>query len=584
MVLKGSVFTCPGSAGAIARWLGRIAVVSGLSLALAACGGGGGGGSSDGGGGSNNDRPTATFTATPTSGKAPLQVAFDGSASRDPDGSISTYAWEFGDNATGSGATTQHTYTTAGSYTARLTVTDNKGATGTATRTITVQPPTGSVSVSVKDANGINIPGASVVVTVGGGSRSGTTDQGGTALIADVLAGTGTVSVSRDTFTPASTPVTVVADQTANVSVTLNRITKAVGGVLTTSTPNANLVNGSELEFAIEVVVVDENSNAVEGLTASAFSLNACSPDANTKDADCVIGPAGFDSGYTVVGPGASNDFLPTFRVNPAVGPEPYSATLMFDQSRSIVQNDPTDARIFSAKEFLKRLGANDTAALAAFASDIPASNLFALIPEKPVTIYPLGNPGFTNNGQSLFPTLDTMANLEGGGTPLYEALCRVMDFSRQKAPAGPRQAAVVFTDGRDEPGGDTSTYECKTIEQVIDRHTDPDPNVPDVDIFTIGLSGEVDGEALARLASEGGGIFLFAEDTTQLITIYGSLGNLLSRSLTTYRLTYIIRSDVADAFLKAANEPDRQVRGTLTVNTGNAVVNLPFIVRIFSN
>jgi len=82
--------------------------------------------------------PTASFTATPTSGTAPLTVNFDASASTDSDGSIASYSWNFGDGGSGSGVTTSHTYTSDGTYTVTLTVTDDDGASDTATQTITV--------------------------------------------------------------------------------------------------------------------------------------------------------------------------------------------------------------------------------------------------------------------------------------------------------------------------------------------------------------------------------------------------------------------------------------------------------------
>jgi PKD repeat protein len=89
-------------------------------------------------GGAANQPPVASATATPSSGMAPLTVAFDGSTSSDPDGTIASYAWTFGDGGTGTGSKPSHTYSTAGDYTARLTVTDNRGATGTAALAITV--------------------------------------------------------------------------------------------------------------------------------------------------------------------------------------------------------------------------------------------------------------------------------------------------------------------------------------------------------------------------------------------------------------------------------------------------------------
>lgn len=96
-----------------------------------------------------NQSPVASATANPTTGAAPLAVSLNGSASTDPDGSIVSYAWNFGDTTSGSGVTTSHTYTTAGTYTATLTVTDNGGKTASTSLTITA---TGT------DPNLINAP------------------------------------------------------------------------------------------------------------------------------------------------------------------------------------------------------------------------------------------------------------------------------------------------------------------------------------------------------------------------------------------------------------------------------------------
>ncbi|WP_431030830.1 PKD domain-containing protein [Plantibacter sp. RU18] len=81
--------------------------------------------------------PTAAFTATPNG----LSAAFDASTSSDSDGTIASYAWDFGDNTSGSGATATHTYSAAGSYTVKLTVTDDLGATATRSEQLTVVAP-----------------------------------------------------------------------------------------------------------------------------------------------------------------------------------------------------------------------------------------------------------------------------------------------------------------------------------------------------------------------------------------------------------------------------------------------------------
>ena len=91
-----------------------------------------------------NQPPTAVFTATPTTGAAPLLVNVDASASTDPDGNILAYDWDFGDGTVGTGPTSNHTYLLAGIYTIQLIITDDGGARDTATTVITVTPPVGT--------------------------------------------------------------------------------------------------------------------------------------------------------------------------------------------------------------------------------------------------------------------------------------------------------------------------------------------------------------------------------------------------------------------------------------------------------
>ena len=83
--------------------------------------------------GTANLLPVAAASANPTSGIAPLTVNFSSAGSTDPDGSIASYSWNFGDGtATSSSASPTHVYQNAGSFTAVLTVTDNRSATSTA--------------------------------------------------------------------------------------------------------------------------------------------------------------------------------------------------------------------------------------------------------------------------------------------------------------------------------------------------------------------------------------------------------------------------------------------------------------------
>lgn len=85
---------------------------------------------------------TASFTASPTNPTTLIAVQFNGVASSGPAGAtITSWAWDFGDGTaveTNDVATTSHTFTVAGIYIVRLTVTDSSGRTGTTTVNVTV--------------------------------------------------------------------------------------------------------------------------------------------------------------------------------------------------------------------------------------------------------------------------------------------------------------------------------------------------------------------------------------------------------------------------------------------------------------
>lgn len=86
-----------------------------------------------------NQSPNASFTVSPSSGQPGTWLTFSGSASSDPDGSIVSYIWNFGDGNSDSGITAYNNYAAAGVYTVRLTVTDNNGATDTSTQSVSIQ-------------------------------------------------------------------------------------------------------------------------------------------------------------------------------------------------------------------------------------------------------------------------------------------------------------------------------------------------------------------------------------------------------------------------------------------------------------
>jgi PKD repeat protein len=85
--------------------------------------------------------PPVANAGGPYTGTAGAAVYFSGAASSDPQGQALTYAWSFGDNSAGTGASPGHAYAAAGTYTVSLTVMDTSGLTGTSTSKATIVAP-----------------------------------------------------------------------------------------------------------------------------------------------------------------------------------------------------------------------------------------------------------------------------------------------------------------------------------------------------------------------------------------------------------------------------------------------------------
>lgn len=86
----------------------------------------------------SNVAPVAVISVDRSTGAAPLVITANANASSDADGTIVSIAWAFGDGGTATGAVVTHTYAVDGTYTLRLTVTDDQGAMATTTATIVV--------------------------------------------------------------------------------------------------------------------------------------------------------------------------------------------------------------------------------------------------------------------------------------------------------------------------------------------------------------------------------------------------------------------------------------------------------------
>lgn len=181
----------------------------------------------------------------------------------------------------------------------------------------------------------------------------------------------------------------------------------------------------------------------------------------------------------------------------------PYSALMLFDQSGSITNTDPENARIDAGKGFIDVLGDGEEASVAVFTTDD-----FYYNPPFEVLL------PFSDNKSRLKDTIENMRFQEGGGTPLYASITGLLDYVRDNA-KNDNLAIIVFTDGEDTEGGSIPLL----IQEAQDR---------DIEVYTVGLGNDVNQTELTIVALGTGGAVMFAEEVDQLVALYRSLADLL--------------------------------------------------------
>jgi len=265
----------------------------------------------------------------------------------------------------------------------------------------------------------------------------------------------------------------------------------AAPAVIIDGTPSVASMSGQsisfsadQLQFSVDLYVVNKNGQHVAGLTRSNFSISKTSTLT-----------------YTL------NDVKSVGQTAKAG----YSAMMLLDQSGSISSSDPNNLRIEASKIFIKSLGAKDNAALSSFSG----SSIFY-------------HRGFSRDTLMPFKTLDSLRGRVGGGTPLYESAILATNYTALKAP-NENKALLAFTDGEDTGYSSIAAVIANSLKN----------NIP---IYSIGLSNSVDEVVLSQMANETGGAFFWAKDAKQLVTSFGTLGNLLHGSARLYRTSWTVR------------------------------------------
>src|SRR5258708_210252 len=108
--------------------------------------------------------PSSMFLWGSLDSSNPNQVSLDADPSADVDGTISNYAWDFGDGTSGTGVLTSHPFAAPGTYPVRLTVTDNGGLTGSTCELVT----TGQLNGGFQPCPILTITASDAAMTYGG--------------------------------------------------------------------------------------------------------------------------------------------------------------------------------------------------------------------------------------------------------------------------------------------------------------------------------------------------------------------------------------------------------------------------------
>ena len=246
---------------------------------------------------------------------------------------------------------------------------------------------------------------------------------------------------------------------------------------------------GDKIEFQVDLYVVDKSGQYVQGLKQTDFSITTTASASST---------------YALTKMEIATQTLKSGG---------YSAMLALDQSTSIIINDLKDLRIEASKIFLDYLGPNDQAALASFSEKYKN--------------YVIVHQGFSRNKDPMKKTLDSLSKTEAGGTPLYYSTIATTDYTGLNAKTS-NKAVIIFTDGQND------AFDKTTLEEAITN-----AKSKNISLFTVGLSSSVNTKVLSQMANETGGAFFYAKDAEQLVTSFGTLGNLLRGNTQLYRTTW---------------------------------------------
>lgn len=322
-------------------------------------------------------------------------------------------------------------------------------------------PPTGSLTVTVTDPDGK--PLADAVVTVYNGQQTalvGTadSDQNGMVTIKAVPS-----SALVYVHHPLGDSRLEIADVQQAGSTTLTAMVQPASPVtvalLPVTVPAASIsADRTELELHVSIVA----SEKARFEPSSYGSYAASQPTPLLRLDDCVVWLDSLRTTpgcvYESSGRVTATDFSfdPVGIPAPSAARGPYSALLLLDQSRRVVDYDPYGLRTLAAKHFIRRARPGvqaDLIAVAGFAGPGGDTSRPPLLQHLPLWAPAQAAPVFTADRVAQEAAVDSLEPLVGGTAPVFDALAAALTLTAAQAPATARRAIVALLGGDDDGG-----------------------------------------------------------------------------------------------------------------------------------
>lgn len=324
-------------------------------------------------------------------------------------------------------------------------------------------PPTNAgsakVTVTVRDAFGVPAPHTYVRHrTESGAFLSVQTDAAGVANL-DVPAGVGRIVAENFGLGLARSVLQLERDSDTRLDLSLEPPKLAAMSVLDAEVVAGSVSpDGRSLEVRVSIAVPAEfyydfndflsfrPQDPIELKSVPAVDCQARSGDALTDlGPGCIDAGDGTDGAWRLVGTATIGPRQPV-SVGPA-GP----VLLLVDRSQRAGELDTYDEHLFAAKSLVSALVEDKAVALGAFAADGGSSGTASPLPEKPVTFYPLGQPGWLSGRAEGFGALESLRGSTGGASALREAVRSGVDYLAARSGAADRPALVVLTAGAED-------------------------------------------------------------------------------------------------------------------------------------